>query len=90
MWTFLRQNPQVEQFVRVSVYTTFTCGTYPSEIGSINCPYRTERRCDGVVSSLRTMLRDTAIITVRSRGWMLSSMAICAAEALLVTPDILF
>ena len=89
MWTFLRQNPQVEQFVRVSVYTTFTCGTYPSEIGSINCPYSTEHRCDGVVSNLRRVLGDTAIITVR-RGWMLSSMAICAAEALLVTPDILF
>ena len=47
----------------------------------------TERRCDGVVSSLRRMLGDTAIITVCSRGWMLSSVAISAAEALLATPD---
>ena len=74
----------------MSVYTTFTCGTYPSEIGSINCPYSTERRCDGVVSNLRRVLGDTAIITVRRRGWILSSVAICAAEALLVTPDTAF
>ena len=72
--------------LRVSVYTAFTCGTYPSDIGSINCPRSTDRRCDGVVSRLRTMLRGTVVITVR-RGWMLSSMAICAAEALLATPD---
>ncbi|MCX6527269.1 MAG: winged helix-turn-helix domain-containing protein [Actinobacteria bacterium] len=47
----------------------------------------TERRCDGVVSNLRRMLGDTAIITVRSRGWMLNSVAIPAAQALLATPD---
>jgi hypothetical protein len=36
------------------------------------------------------MLRDTAIIAVHGCGWILSYAAFCAAEALLVTPDIAF
>lgn len=46
----------------------------------------TERRCDSVVSSIRAMLGNNALLTVRSRGWMLSPDAVAVARDLLVTP----
>jgi DNA-binding response OmpR family regulator len=41
-----------------------------------------ERRCDSVLVSIRRILGPDSLITVRSRGWMLSEEAIAAAETL--------
>lgn len=57
---------------------------------SADLQHCSERRCDGVVSNLRRMLGDTAIITVRSRGWMLSPDAVAVVRDLLVMPNTAF
>ena len=45
-----------------------------------------ERRCDSVLVSIRKALGPLSVITVRSRGWMLSADVLDAAAALVGEP----
>ena len=45
-----------------------------------------ERRCDSLLVSIRRALGPNSVVTVRSRGWMLSDEAIAAASELASDP----